>query len=65
MVRRAAMNLGDNAIIQDIKIQGQPAGYNYNAPLPKYCIGVSRNRLSWEMAAHDQAQGEWRSSMAI
>eukprot|EP00959_Pyramimonas_sp_CCMP1952_P331518 6942160-Pyramimonas_sp.AAC.1 len=33
-VRRLTMNPGDNAIIQDIKIQGQPFGHNYNAPLP-------------------------------
>eukprot|EP00959_Pyramimonas_sp_CCMP1952_P430092 9007966-Pyramimonas_sp.AAC.1 len=33
-VRRMTTNLGDNAIIQDIKIQDQPTAYNYNAPLP-------------------------------
>eukprot|EP00959_Pyramimonas_sp_CCMP1952_P439609 9203165-Pyramimonas_sp.AAC.1 len=34
VVRRVTTNLGDNTIIQDIKIQGQPIGCNYNAPLP-------------------------------
>eukprot|EP00959_Pyramimonas_sp_CCMP1952_P416264 8721393-Pyramimonas_sp.AAC.1 len=34
VVRRVTMNLGDDAIIQDIEIQGQPAGCNYDAPLP-------------------------------
>eukprot|EP00959_Pyramimonas_sp_CCMP1952_P049526 1034600-Pyramimonas_sp.AAC.1 len=34
VVRRATMSLDDNMIIQDIKIQDPPAGYNNNAPLP-------------------------------
>eukprot|EP00959_Pyramimonas_sp_CCMP1952_P014655 310525-Pyramimonas_sp.AAC.1 len=34
VVRRVAMDLGDDAVIQDIEIQGQPIGYIYNAPLP-------------------------------
>eukprot|EP00959_Pyramimonas_sp_CCMP1952_P170633 3565813-Pyramimonas_sp.AAC.1 len=47
VVRRVAMNLGDNAIIQDIKIQDQPIGYNYNAPLPNGVTNI-RARLHWE-----------------
>eukprot|EP00959_Pyramimonas_sp_CCMP1952_P307328 6432708-Pyramimonas_sp.AAC.1 len=34
------MNLDDNAIIQDIKIQDQPIGYNYNAPFPNGVTNV-------------------------
>eukprot|EP00959_Pyramimonas_sp_CCMP1952_P409461 8581251-Pyramimonas_sp.AAC.1 len=34
VVRRVIMNLDDNEIIQDIKIQDQPTGYSYSAPLP-------------------------------
>eukprot|EP00959_Pyramimonas_sp_CCMP1952_P227897 4765272-Pyramimonas_sp.AAC.1 len=34
VVRRVTMHLNDNTVIQDIKIQGQPIGHNYNAPLP-------------------------------
>eukprot|EP00959_Pyramimonas_sp_CCMP1952_P368299 7714874-Pyramimonas_sp.AAC.1 len=41
------MNLDDNAIIQDIKIQDQPIGYNYNAPLPNGVTNI-RLRLYWE-----------------
>eukprot|EP00959_Pyramimonas_sp_CCMP1952_P455731 9472012-Pyramimonas_sp.AAC.1 len=41
------MNLGDNAIIQDIEIHDQPTGYNYNAPLPDGFTNI-RTRLYWE-----------------
>eukprot|EP00959_Pyramimonas_sp_CCMP1952_P270235 5648721-Pyramimonas_sp.AAC.1 len=34
VVRRVAMNLGDNTIAQGIGIQDQPTGYSYNAPVP-------------------------------
>eukprot|EP00959_Pyramimonas_sp_CCMP1952_P300082 6276571-Pyramimonas_sp.AAC.1 len=34
VARRVTINLGDNQIMQDIEIQGQPIGHNYNAPLP-------------------------------
>eukprot|EP00959_Pyramimonas_sp_CCMP1952_P292607 6119815-Pyramimonas_sp.AAC.1 len=34
VVRRVTKNLDDNTIIQDIEIQDQPTGHNYNAPLP-------------------------------
>eukprot|EP00959_Pyramimonas_sp_CCMP1952_P291660 6100273-Pyramimonas_sp.AAC.1 len=44
VVRRATMDLDDNAIIQDIKIQGQPIGHNFNAPLPKSVTNI-RTRL--------------------
>eukprot|EP00959_Pyramimonas_sp_CCMP1952_P386054 8090623-Pyramimonas_sp.AAC.1 len=40
------MNLDDNTIIQDIKIQDQPTGYNYNAPLPDGVTNI-RTRLYW------------------
>eukprot|EP00959_Pyramimonas_sp_CCMP1952_P431287 9032840-Pyramimonas_sp.AAC.1 len=41
------MNLDDATIIQDIKIQDQPIGYNYNAPLPNGVTNL-RARLYWE-----------------
>eukprot|EP00959_Pyramimonas_sp_CCMP1952_P315232 6597936-Pyramimonas_sp.AAC.1 len=41
------MHLDDNAIIRDIKFQGQPTGYNYNAPLPNGVTNI-RIRLYWE-----------------
>eukprot|EP00959_Pyramimonas_sp_CCMP1952_P305227 6387534-Pyramimonas_sp.AAC.1 len=41
------MNLDDNTIIQDIKIQDQPIGYYYNAPLPNGVTNI-RTRLYWE-----------------
>eukprot|EP00959_Pyramimonas_sp_CCMP1952_P138360 2895819-Pyramimonas_sp.AAC.1 len=41
------MNLGDSAIIQDVKIQDQPTGHNYNAPLPNG-VTNARTRLHWE-----------------
>eukprot|EP00959_Pyramimonas_sp_CCMP1952_P255422 5335085-Pyramimonas_sp.AAC.1 len=47
VVRRVAMNLDDNALIQDIKIQDQPIGYNYNAPLPNGVTNIL-TRLYWE-----------------
>eukprot|EP00959_Pyramimonas_sp_CCMP1952_P426243 8927470-Pyramimonas_sp.AAC.1 len=34
VVRPVTMNLGYNTITQDIEIQDQPTGRNYNAPLP-------------------------------
>eukprot|EP00959_Pyramimonas_sp_CCMP1952_P178936 3740737-Pyramimonas_sp.AAC.1 len=40
------MNLDDNTIIQDIKIQDQPTGYTYNAQLPDGVTNV-RTRLYW------------------
>eukprot|EP00959_Pyramimonas_sp_CCMP1952_P388070 8132363-Pyramimonas_sp.AAC.1 len=46
-VRRVTMNLDDNAIIQDIQIQDQTTGYNYNAPLPDGVTNI-RTRLCWE-----------------
>eukprot|EP00959_Pyramimonas_sp_CCMP1952_P203829 4262657-Pyramimonas_sp.AAC.1 len=47
VVRRVTKNLGDNQIIQDIEIQDQPAGYNFNAPLPNGVTNI-RIRLYWE-----------------
>eukprot|EP00959_Pyramimonas_sp_CCMP1952_P291569 6098512-Pyramimonas_sp.AAC.1 len=47
VVRRVAMNLGRNSIIQDIKIEDQPTGYIYNAPFPDGVTDV-RTRLCWE-----------------
>eukprot|EP00959_Pyramimonas_sp_CCMP1952_P089538 1873150-Pyramimonas_sp.AAC.1 len=41
VVRRVTMDLDDNAIIQDIKFQGQPTGHNYNAPLPDVVTNIS------------------------
>eukprot|EP00959_Pyramimonas_sp_CCMP1952_P410880 8610672-Pyramimonas_sp.AAC.1 len=41
------MTLDDNTITQDIKIQGQPIGYNFNAPLPNG-VTNTRTRLYWE-----------------
>eukprot|EP00959_Pyramimonas_sp_CCMP1952_P168724 3524956-Pyramimonas_sp.AAC.1 len=41
------MNLGGNEIIQDIKIQDKPTGYNYNAPLPNDATHI-RIRFYWE-----------------
>eukprot|EP00959_Pyramimonas_sp_CCMP1952_P269644 5637120-Pyramimonas_sp.AAC.1 len=41
------MNLNPNSIIQDIKIQDQPTGYNFNAPLPDGVTNI-RTRLYWE-----------------
>eukprot|EP00959_Pyramimonas_sp_CCMP1952_P301189 6301766-Pyramimonas_sp.AAC.1 len=41
------MNLDDNAIIQYFKIQDQPIGYNYTAPLPNGVTNVF-TRLYWE-----------------
>eukprot|EP00959_Pyramimonas_sp_CCMP1952_P312871 6549081-Pyramimonas_sp.AAC.1 len=41
------MNLDDSQIIQDINIQDQLIGYNYNAPLPNGVTKV-RTRLYWE-----------------
>eukprot|EP00959_Pyramimonas_sp_CCMP1952_P471070 9497796-Pyramimonas_sp.AAC.1 len=46
VVRRVTMNLDDNAIIQDIKTQDQPTGYNYTASLP-WCYNI-RTRIYWE-----------------
>eukprot|EP00959_Pyramimonas_sp_CCMP1952_P103506 2164582-Pyramimonas_sp.AAC.1 len=40
------MNLDDNTIIQDIKIQDQPTGYNYDAPLPNGFTTI-RTGLYW------------------
>eukprot|EP00959_Pyramimonas_sp_CCMP1952_P173217 3619591-Pyramimonas_sp.AAC.1 len=41
------MNLDDNAIIPEIKIQDQPIGYNHNAP---FSTGVTNIRTPpcWE-----------------
>eukprot|EP00959_Pyramimonas_sp_CCMP1952_P186323 3896308-Pyramimonas_sp.AAC.1 len=47
VVRRVTMDLDDNTIIQNIKIQDQLIGYNYNAPLPNGVTNV-RTRLYWE-----------------
>eukprot|EP00959_Pyramimonas_sp_CCMP1952_P119868 2506475-Pyramimonas_sp.AAC.1 len=41
------MNLDDNTIIQDINIQDQPTGYNYNAQIPNGVTNV-RARFYWE-----------------
>eukprot|EP00959_Pyramimonas_sp_CCMP1952_P163160 3410693-Pyramimonas_sp.AAC.1 len=40
------MNLDDNQIIQDMQIQDQPIGYNFNAPLPTGVANI-RTRLFW------------------
>eukprot|EP00959_Pyramimonas_sp_CCMP1952_P247615 5176292-Pyramimonas_sp.AAC.1 len=40
VARRATVNLDDNTVIQDIKIQGQPSGCNYIAPLPNGVTNV-------------------------
>eukprot|EP00959_Pyramimonas_sp_CCMP1952_P033410 701354-Pyramimonas_sp.AAC.1 len=54
------------------KIQGQPIGYNFNAPLPNgvttFVFGYAGNRqkrLSSDRRIHVHAQGELRSSMTI
>eukprot|EP00959_Pyramimonas_sp_CCMP1952_P113803 2379290-Pyramimonas_sp.AAC.1 len=39
--------LGENQILQDITIQDQPIGCNYNAPLPNGATYI-RIRLYWE-----------------
>eukprot|EP00959_Pyramimonas_sp_CCMP1952_P204791 4282325-Pyramimonas_sp.AAC.1 len=49
VVRRVATSLDDNAIIQDIKIQDQPIGHNFNAPLPNGVTSI-RTRLYWEQS---------------
>eukprot|EP00959_Pyramimonas_sp_CCMP1952_P250528 5236518-Pyramimonas_sp.AAC.1 len=36
-----------NQILQDIKIQDQPIGYNFNAPLPTRVTNI-RIRFYWE-----------------
>eukprot|EP00959_Pyramimonas_sp_CCMP1952_P390456 8181901-Pyramimonas_sp.AAC.1 len=41
------MNLDDHTFMHDIKIQDQPTGYNYNAPLPNGVTNI-RIRLYWE-----------------
>eukprot|EP00959_Pyramimonas_sp_CCMP1952_P403401 8452404-Pyramimonas_sp.AAC.1 len=44
------MNLDGNTFVQDIRIQDQPIGRNYNAPLPNGVANI-RTRLCWEPPA--------------
>eukprot|EP00959_Pyramimonas_sp_CCMP1952_P295087 6171864-Pyramimonas_sp.AAC.1 len=44
--RWVKMNLDDNTSIQDIQVQDQPIGHNYNAPLPNGVANI-RTRLHW------------------
>eukprot|EP00959_Pyramimonas_sp_CCMP1952_P183640 3839851-Pyramimonas_sp.AAC.1 len=48
VARRATMNLGDNTRLQGIKIQDQPIGHTYNAPLPNGLGEKKCTRLRWE-----------------
>eukprot|EP00959_Pyramimonas_sp_CCMP1952_P261769 5473807-Pyramimonas_sp.AAC.2 len=50
VVRCATMSLDDNTIMQDIKVQDQPIGCNYNAPLPSGVTNI-RTRLCWKPLA--------------
>eukprot|EP00959_Pyramimonas_sp_CCMP1952_P182241 3810286-Pyramimonas_sp.AAC.1 len=52
VVRRVTMYLGNNPIIQDIEIQVQPIGYNFNAPLP---TGVTNIRIRVYWGQHEPA----------
>eukprot|EP00959_Pyramimonas_sp_CCMP1952_P393997 8255601-Pyramimonas_sp.AAC.1 len=47
---RARTSLDGDAMLQDIKVQGQPTGYNWIAPLPSGVTNIS-TRLYWEPPA--------------
>eukprot|EP00959_Pyramimonas_sp_CCMP1952_P472463 9500075-Pyramimonas_sp.AAC.1 len=68
------LNFDDNIILQDIQVQDQPIGYNFNAPLPTgetnirtrlYCTGSLRRQSYSETRHSDRAQGGLRPSMTI
>eukprot|EP00959_Pyramimonas_sp_CCMP1952_P264286 5526854-Pyramimonas_sp.AAC.1 len=50
VARRVTMNLDDNFAMQGFKIQDQPIGCNYIAPLPNAVTNI-RTRLFWEPPA--------------
>eukprot|EP00959_Pyramimonas_sp_CCMP1952_P049194 1027605-Pyramimonas_sp.AAC.1 len=57
------MNLGDSTIIQDIEIQDQPIGCNYNAPLPN---GVANIRARPVLgAARTGSPGRWQLTSTL
>eukprot|EP00959_Pyramimonas_sp_CCMP1952_P215229 4503344-Pyramimonas_sp.AAC.1 len=73
VARRVTVNPDGATIIQDIKVQDQPIGCNYNAPLPSGvtnivldCMaGLGPSFIYSATRGNDHAQGELRPSMTI
>eukprot|EP00959_Pyramimonas_sp_CCMP1952_P147243 3081708-Pyramimonas_sp.AAC.1 len=64
------MNLDDNTIVQDSKVQDKPIGCNCNVPLPNGvtvldCAGGLRPWPCSATRGSDRARGELRPSMTI